>query len=156
MEYKRAADIFSKIGKDTGSGRISKQQRVNQIGALLKQADMVIHAGDPDDEGQLLIDELLRWHKYSGPVKRLDTANTTLSAMKKALRNMTDNKPHEVYGWSAYARSVADLMVGVNMSRLFTCKNNTLLTIGRVQTPTLGLVVNRDALIEGHKKTNIF
>ena len=69
---------------------------------------------------------------------------------------MTDNKPHEPYGWSAYARSVADLMVGINMSRLFSCKNQTLLTIGRVQTPTLGLVVNRDLAIEGHHKQKYY
>lgn len=147
-----------KIGKDgnLNKGQISKSQRVNQIGNLLKQADEVIHAGDPDDEGQLLIDELLRWFNYKGIVKRLDTANTTLAAMKKALSHMTDNKPHETYGWSAYARSVADLMVGINMSRLFSCKNQTLLTIGRVQTPTLGLVVNRDLAIEGHHKQKYY
>lgn len=147
-----------KIGKDgnLNKGQISKSQRVNQIGSLLKQADEVIHAGDPDDEGQLLIDELLRWFNYKGIVKRLDTANTTLAAMKKALSHMTDNKPHEPYGWSAYARSVADLMVGINMSRLFSCKNQTLLTIGRVQTPTLGLVVNRDLAIEGHHKQKYY
>lgn len=147
-----------KIGKDENlnKGQISKSQRVNQIGNLLKQADEVIHAGDPDDEGQLLIDELLRWFNYKGTVKRLDTANTTLAAMKKALSHMTDNKPHEPYGWSAYARSVADLMVGINMSRLFSCKNQTLLTIGRVQTPTLGLVVNRDLAIEGHHKQKYY
>lgn len=147
-----------KIGKDENlnKGQISKSQRVNQIGNLLKQADEVIHAGDPDDEGQLLIDELLRWFNYKGIVKRLDTANTTLAAMKKALLHMTDNKPHEPYGWSAYARSVADLMVGINMSRLFSCKNQTLLTIGRVQTPTLGLVVNRDLAIEGHHKQKYY
>lgn len=147
-----------KIGKDgnLNKGQISKSQRVNQIGNLLKQADEVIHAGDPDDEGQLLIDELLRWFNYKGIVKRLDTANTTLAAMKKALLHMTDNKPHEPYGWSAYARSVADLMVGINMSRLFSCKNQTMLTIGRVQTPTLGLVVNRDLAIEGHHKQKYY
>lgn len=147
-----------KIGKNgnLNKGQISKSQRVNQIGSLLKQADEVIHAGDPDDEGQLLIDELLRWFNYKGIIKRLDTANTTLVAMKKALSHMTDNKPHEPYGWSAYARSVADLMVGINMSRLFSCKNQTLLTIGRVQTPTLGLVVNRDLAIEGHHKQKYY
>ncbi len=144
-----------KIPEDTGKG-ISKKSRVNQIGKLLKQADMVIHAGDPDDEGQVLVDELLRWHKYTGKVMRLNTANTTKAALKKALNNMTDNKNHENYGWSAYARSVADLMVGVNLTVLFTCKNNTLLTVGRVQTPTLGLVVNRDKIIEGHIKQKYY
>ena len=56
---------------------------------------------------------------------------------------MTDNNDSLNEGWSAYARSVADLMIGVNMSRFFTCSNSgVLLAVGRVQTPTLGLVVN--------------
>ena len=108
----------TKISRDS-AGRISKKDRVNQIGGLLKQADMVIHAGDPDDEGQLLVDEILDWFRYKGPVKRLDTANTTEAAMRKALNHMSDNSLHVNAGQSAYARSVADLMVGVNMSRFY-------------------------------------
>lgn len=148
----------TRIGDDvqTKTGFMSKKQRVEQIGNLLKKADLVIHAGDPDDEGQLLVDELLRWFNYTGVVKRLDTANTTVVAMKKALANLTDNKEHESYGWSAYARTIADFTVGINMSQLFSCKNNTLLTIGRVQTPTLGLVVQRDEIIENHNKQTYF
>lgn len=147
-----------KIGIDAkkAPGQISKAARVKQIGTLLKQADMVIHAGDPDEEGQLLVDELLRWFHYKGPVKRLDTGNTTKEALQKALRHMQDNKTRETEGWSAYARSVADMMVGVNMSRYFSLNNPATLTIGRVQTPTLGLVVNRDAIIENHVKTMFY
>ena len=135
----------------------SASDKVKELGTLLKNADCVIHAGDPDDEGQFLIDEVLRWHKYKGPVKRLDTANTTLEGMKKALKRMNDNKNHEADGYAAYARAVADLVVGVNMSRFFTLKSGgTLLTVGRVQTPTLGLVVARDEAIEGHVKVHYY
>lgn len=144
-----------KPGKDTGGGGRfeSKNDRIKLIGELLEKSDSVIHAGDPDEEGQLLIDELLRWFNYSKPVKRLNTGDTTRAGLQKALGKMTDNKDSENEGWSAYARSVADLMVGVNMSRFFTCSNpGVLLTVGRVQTPTLGLVVNRDMQIEGHSK----
>ena len=130
-----------------------KEERLQQIGGLLKEAELVIHAGDPDDEGQLLVDEVLRWFHYAGPVKRLDTANTTEAALTRALAALQDNGPREADGWAAYARSVADLLVGVNMSRFFTCSNRgRTLTVGRVQTPTLGLVVNRDLLIEQHEK----
>lgn len=129
-----------------------KAGRVKQIGELVKQADLIIHAGDPDDEGQLLIDELLRYYHYTGPVKRLDTGDTTTPALQRALENMRDNKPLETLGWSAYARSVSDFLVGINMSRFFTLTNHRKLTVGRVQTPTLGLVVNRDLQIECHKK----
>lgn len=144
-----------KIGKDSThrAGSVSKSTRVKQIGALLKQANMVIHAGDPDEEGQLLIDELLRWFKYKGPVKRLDTGNTVLPALQKSLKNMKDNSSCINEGYSAYARSLADLIVGINMSRYFSIKNSKLLSVGRVQTPTLGLVVARDLAIEGHVKT---
>lgn len=130
-----------------------KVQRVKQIGDLLKKADMVVNCGDTDEEGQLLVDEILRYYDYKGSVKRLDTSNTTKAALQKALQKMKDNKECESSGWSAYARMLSDKIFGYNFSRLFTIKNNTLLTVGRVQTPTLGMVVNRDRQIEGHKKT---
>ena len=144
-----------KIGEDSNNGKFeSKAARVELIGELLEKSDSVIHAGDPDEEGQLLIDELLRWFNYKKPVMRLDTGDTTQGGLKKALSRMKDNKECEKEGMSAYARSVADLMVGVNMSRFFSCLNTgVLLTVGRVQTPTLGLVVARDMQIEGHEKT---
>ena len=131
-----------------------KTQRVGLIGELLEESESVIHAGDPDEEGQLLIDEILRWFDYKKPVKRLNTGDTTRGGLVKALSHMTDNNDSLNEGWSAYARSVADLMIGVNMSRFFTCSNSgVLLAVGRVQTPTLGLVVKRDMQIEGHIKT---
>lgn len=147
-----------KIGKDAikKQGTVSKRARVKQIGELLKQADMVIHAGDPDEEGQLLVDELLRWFKYKGLVKRLDTGNTVLPALQKALKKMKDNNTCVNEGYSAYGRALADLIVGINMSRYFSVKNNKFLSVGRVQTPTLGLVVARDSLIENHVKSKYY
>ena len=148
-----------KIGEESSKkkqGQPSKRARVKQIGALLKQADMVIHAGDPDEEGQLLVDELLRWFNYKGPVKRLDTGNTVTPALQKALKRMRDNSDCINEGYSAYARGLADFIVGINMTRYFSVKNNNLLSVGRVQTPTLGLVVARDLAIEGHVKTSYY
>lgn len=148
-----------KIGQDTSRGRNyeTKEQRVNLIGELLRESESVIHAGDPDEEGQLLIDEILRWFDYKKPVMRLNTGDTTKGGLTKALSHMTDNAQSVNEGWSAYARSVADLMIGVNMSRFFTCTNSgALLAVGRVQTPTLGLVVNRDLQIEGHVKSKYY
>lgn len=146
-----------KIGEDSGNGFESKAHRVNLIGDLLKDADSVIHAGDPDEEGQLLIDEILDWFNYAGTVKRLNTGDTTEGGLKKALLNMKDNSECRNDGISAYARSVADMMVGVNVSRFFSCNNKgVLLSVGRVQTPALGLVVNRDMEIEGHSKLTYY
>lgn len=144
-----------KVGKETSKrpGTISKEKRLKQMGQYLKKADKVIHAGDNDEEGQLLIDEILRWFHYDGPVYRLDTANTSREAMSKALRNLKDNKPYEADGWSAFARGVADKTFGYNLSRYYSIVNHSRLTLGRVQTPTLGLVVMRDLAIEGHKKS---
>ena len=147
---------FPNWGKAVSKGRggNSAGEQLNKIGQFLKKADSVIHAGDPDDEGQYLIDEILEWFGYKGPVKRLATGDTSEAALRKALQNMDNNDLHVRDGWSAYARSVADLMVGVNLSRFFTLNNPAaLLTIGRVQTPTLGLVVQRDLAIENHQKT---
>ena len=146
---------FENWGKKPGAG---KEERLNLIGELLKTADCVIHAGDPDDEGQYLIDEILDWFKYSGPVYRLSTGDTTEAALKKALSNMKDNKDCINYGLSAHARAVADIMVGYNFSRYFTLQNShvKMLTVGRVQTPTLGLVVTRDMLIENHEKQGYY
>lgn len=135
----------------------TKAQRLAQIGKLLSNCQCVIHAGDPDDEGQYLIDEILRWHKYQGPVYRINTNDTTPAALRRALSRLEDNSLFENRGWSAHARSVADMMVGYNCSRYFTLKNpGTLLTIGRVQTATLGLVVLRDEAIENHVKQNYY
>ena len=133
----------TKIKEYNGRG-VNPNERVARIGELLKQCSCVIHAGDPDEEGQLLIDELLRWHHYRGPVYRLATGDTSIPALQRALNNLKDNRSFENMGWSAYARSVADLMVGVNMSRYYSLVNNASLTVGRVQSPTLGLVVERE------------
>ncbi|MCQ2565658.1 MAG: DNA topoisomerase [Clostridia bacterium] len=142
---------FENWGKKPGNG---KSERLNLIGSLLKDAECVIHAGDPDDEGQYLIDEILQWFNYKGPVWRLATGDTTEGALQKALASMKDNSEFVNSGWSAHARSVADIMVGFNFSRYFSLKNShvKMLTVGRVQTPTLGLVVTRDLLIENHEK----
>lgn len=134
----------------------TKKHRVALIGKMLKSADYVIHAGDPDEEGQLLVDEVLRWHRYTGKVLRLDTRNTTAEALRKALAKMTDNSTHVNEGWSAYARSVADFMVGINLTRYFSTLNKTLLPFGRVKIPTLGLVIARDAIIESHKELEFY
>ena len=142
-----------KIGADT-AGFESKRERLELIGELLDRADSVIHAGDPDEEGQLLIDELLEWFDYKKPVMRLDTGDTTKGGLTKALSRLRDNRECMGQGRSAFARTVADMMMGVNISRYFTCMNRgVLLSVGRVQTPTLGLVVARDMQIEGHTKT---
>lgn len=133
-----------------------KEGLMKLVEEYINKADEAIHAGDIDDEGQLLVDEVLRWFEYQGPVKRLNTSNTTAAALKKALTSMTDNKEHESAGMAAYARAVSDKAFGYSLSRHFTIINKTKLAVGRVQTPTLGLVVMRDEQIENHKKQSFY
>lgn len=138
----------------------NKSKVIAPIEKLLKRDDIeyVIHAGDPDDEGQLLIDEILRYYKNNHPVKRVFINDNTPELVKKALTNLEDNKKYESQGWAAYARSVSDFLVGINMTRLFTLNNkgNGVLSIGRVQTPTLAMIVNRDLKIENHEKIKYY
>lgn len=128
----------------------NKKEQVETIGKLLKKANLAIIAGDIDDEGQLLVEELLEWHNYKGPLKRLDTGALNEASLKKAMANLMDNAPWHVRAVSARARSVADFALGINGSRFFSNIYHRNLSIGRVQTVALGLVVTRDELIENH------
>ena len=133
-----------------------KEKLASELSVLIKKADKIIHAGDPDDEGQYLIDEVLDFYKYKGPVMRLSTNDLNADVVRKAYAGMVDNETMRSIGRAAYARSVADFVVGINYSRYFSLNSGERLYVGRVQTPTLGLVVARDALIEGHDKISFF
>ena len=95
---------------DSG-GRGDNAGRLNVINSLMDRSDCLIHAGDTDDEGQCLIDEIIDWFDYKKPVYRLDTNDTTVAGLQKAMARIDDNDLHVPDGLSAYARSVADLMV---------------------------------------------
>src|SRR5699024_8165070 len=128
-----------------------KKTLLKIIKNLLKQSDNVIHTGDPDSEGQYLMDELLTFYKYDKPVKRILINDNNIEYIKKAFLALEDNEKFSGMSKSAYARSVSDSIFGINMSRYFTVLNNNgILTVERVQTPTLGLVVTRDEEIKNH------
>lgn len=115
---------------------------------LLKQASLVVHAGDPDREGQLLIDEILDHCRYTGPVARVWLASLDATSVRKAFGVLKDNREFQPLRQAAEARSRADWLVGMNLTRAWTIRNQGLLSVGRVQTPTLGLVVRRDREID--------
>lgn len=146
----KVAEVGPALLKD-GRKPPDKKHQVEVIGKYLKKAGLVIIAGDIDDEGQLLVEELLEWHQYQGPLKRLDTGALNEASLRKAMENLMDNGPWHVRAVSARARSIADFALGINGSRFFSNTYQTNLSIGRVQTVALGLVVTRDALIEGHQ-----
>ena len=133
--------------------RKSSSKQLTVIKKLLKQADEIVHAGDPDREGQLLVDEVLDYLKLSkakkSQVQRLLISDLNLSAVKRALNQMRSNQDFIPLSVSALARSRADWLYGMNMTRAYTLLGQKggyqgVLSVGRVQTPVLGLVVRRD------------
>ncbi|ANS84853.1 DNA topoisomerase [Vibrio scophthalmi] len=137
--------------------RKSASKQLTVVRKLLKDADQIIHAGDPDREGQLLVDEVLDYCKVTKSKKesaqRLLISDLNLPAVKRALSSMRSNRDFIPLSVSALARSRADWLYGMNMSRAYTLLGQKagyqgILSVGRVQTPVLGLVVRRDEEIE--------
>jgi DNA topoisomerase-3 len=131
--------------------KASAARQLEVIGSLLRNASEVIHAGDPDREGQLLVDEVLDHFKWSGPTQRLLITAADPETVRKALARMEPNAKFQGQRQSAECRQRADWLVGMNLSRAVTkqLSPGTLISIGRVQTPTLALVVRRHLAIEG-------
>lgn len=135
--------------------------QISALKGLLKGATEVIGLGDPDQEGQLLQDEFLLWAGNRAPVKRLWLSATDDASIAKAWKDMKPNTHYEGYYWSALARSHADWLAGINLSRACTLASranggNAVLSIGRVQTPTLALIVQREKDIRGFKPVDYF
>ena len=120
------------------------------------QVTEIIHAGDGDSEGQYLVDEVLEYCSNKKPVKRLIINDNTLGGVKKAFSKIDDNSKYIPIGKSAEARAIADMIVGFSLSRFYSILNNAKLSIGRVQTPTMALVVNRDNEIKNHIKEKYY
>ncbi|WP_367376563.1 DNA topoisomerase III [Hafnia alvei] len=135
----------------------SVAKQLNVIKRLLVDAQQVIHAGDPDREGQLLVDEVLDYLELA-PEKRQTVQRCLINdlnpqAVERAVSRLRDNREFIPLCVSALARSRADWLYGINMTRAYTILGrnagyNGVLSVGRVQTPVLGLVVRRDEEIE--------
>ncbi|EAS0855325.1 type IA DNA topoisomerase [Salmonella enterica] len=125
-------------------------RQANALIRLIKRPDIktVVHCGDPDDEGQLLVDEVLEFAGNTAPVKRALINDNTAPAVKKAITNLKDNKEFRGMYLKALARSVGDAIFGFSMSRCYSIKAREkgykgVLSVGRVQTPVLALIVRR-------------
>jgi DNA topoisomerase-3 len=127
------------------------------IKKLIKQADQLVNMGDPDRVGQILVDEVIHYAGVSKAkreaAKRCLVNDMNPAAIEKALRNLRPNSDFVPLATSALARARADWLYGINMTRLCTLLGQEagyqgVLSIGRVQTPVLGLVVHRDQEIE--------
>lgn len=132
----------------------SKERQLNTIKALLTKSDEIIHAGDPDDEGQYIIDEILMYFKNKKPVKRILINDN--NRIDEAFENIKDNKLFEPLFQSALERSIADFMFGTTFSRLYSLLTKQPVNVGRVMTPTAMLVINRDNEIENHISEKVY
>lgn len=124
-----------------------------------KEIKKVIHAGDPDSEGQLLIDELIEYFSCKKPVMRVLINDNNANKVREAFRKMEPNEKYLPLGKAAYARSLADMYLGINGSRFFTLKanmNEGRINVGRVKSPVLGLIVNRYLEIKNHVKSSYY
>lgn len=124
------------------------------IKQLLQTATEVVISTDADREGEMIAREVLEMCSYRGPVKRLWLSALNDASIRTALANLRDGRDTLPLYHAALARSRADWLIGMNLTRLFTllgqqAGHSCLLSVGRVQTPTLRLVVERDRAIEG-------
>ena len=131
----------------------SCQKQFGIIRDLVGRADEIVHAGDPDREGQLLIDEVLDYLQNQKPVKRILLNALDEKSIRKANASLRDNQEFYNLKQSALARARADWMIGMNLSRAYTLAarragHKIVLPIGRVKTPTLALVVRRERELE--------
>lgn len=129
--------------------RHNARGQLKVLRTLLKQAKSVVHAGDPDREGQLLVQEVIDYLGWRGPVARLLISDLNRPAVQRALERMEDNRSYQALYHAAEARSRADWLYGINLSRAWTLTgrqagHDGVLSVGRVQTPVLGLVARRD------------
>jgi DNA topoisomerase III len=143
--------------------RENMQRNVDAIEALLAEVDEVVHLGDPDAEGQLLVDEVLLLLSNTRPVRRLLVNDYNEGKVRQALANLRDNDEPEFRAWYrwALARSHYDWLFGLNITRAATLRARQLgfdgvLTVGSVQTPALKIVVDRDRAIEAFRPVPYF
>ncbi|MGD9901783.1 MAG: DNA topoisomerase 3 [Desulfurella sp.] len=137
--------IPEKWKKVPNKDAVSQIKAINRLISDLSPQDVIVNAGDPDREGQLLVDEVIENAKYKGKVLRLWVQALDKQSMLAALDNLKPNKEYKNLMLSAQYRSYADWLVGMNFTRVFTKKNdaNLLLPVGRVKTPTLALIYQR-------------
>ncbi|WP_028862617.1 DNA topoisomerase III [Psychromonas aquimarina] len=135
--------------------RTSKQLAV--LKKLIKQADQLVHVGDPDREGQLLVDEVIHFSGVKGnklkQTQRCLVSDLTTNAVKRSLQQLRSNQEFIALSTSALARTRADWLYGLNLTRVYTLQAQKsgykgVISVGRVQTPLLGLVARRDQQIE--------
>lgn len=121
-----------------------------------KEVDTVINACDAGREGESIFRLVYNEAKCKKKMKRLWISSMEDSAIKEGFDNLKDGKDYDNLFESAQARAIADWLVGMNISRLYSCLYKQNYSVGRVQTPTLAMIVKRDDEIANFKKEKYY
>lgn len=123
---------------------VEKQFKV--IESLFQKADEIVNCGDAGQEGELIQRWVMQKAAVHCPVKRLWISSLTEESIKEGFKNLKDQVDYQSLYEAGLSRAIGDWLLGMNATRLYTLKygqNRQVLSIGRVQTPTLALIVNR-------------
>ncbi len=133
----------------------STRKQLNVLKKLLKRCNHVVIATDADREGEIIAREVLDFLKYTGTIQRLWLSALDPISIKRALNSIQAGTETEPLYHSGLARGRADWLIGMNLTRAFTLKANDrqVRSVGRVQTPTLALIVKRDREITNFKSS---
>lgn len=132
------------------------KKQFSKVSDLISKAEEIVHAGDPDNEGQRLVDEVIEHNNFQGKVLRYWANAVDSKTVKTALENLKDNSEYHVLGEIAKVRAESDWLLGINLTRAYTLQWHNLTVIGRVKTPTLQLVATRDLEIKNFVPKDYF
>ena len=138
--------------KVTGDAGIKKQ--FNIVKSLFDTASVVINCGDAGTEGELIQRWVINQCNYKGEVQRLWISSLTEEAIKEGFKNLKPSSNYDNLYYAGYSRAIGDWLLGLNATRLYTVKfggYKQVLSVGRVQTPTLAMIVNRHLEINNFK-----
>ena len=124
------------------------------IERLMQAADGIINCGDAGQEGELIQRWVMQKAQAKCPVKRLWISSMTDEAIRDGFRTLKDQEEYKPLYLAGLSRAIGDWLLGMNATRLYTLKygqNRQVLSVGRVQTPTLALIVNRQKEIDNFK-----
>ena len=130
------------------------EKQFNTISALVKNASEIINCGDAGQEGELIQRWVLKLANCQKPIKRLWISSLTEEAIRQGFQNLKSGEQFENLYQAGSSRAIGDWLLGMNATRLYTLKygqGKQVLSIGRVQTPTLALIVRRHFEIENFK-----
>ena len=130
------------------------QKQFNIVKGLFDKADVVINCGDAGQEGELIQRWVMHQANYNGEVKRLWISSLTTEAIKEGFNNLKPGSDYDNLYYAGFSRAIGDWLLGMNATRLYTVKHGgykQMLSVGRVQTPTLAMLVNRFKGIENFK-----